>query len=82
MSKYCTITFEYFLKGDYVMTPDGVGIVTKDENEIKTDLDLLYSDILIQHKFGISNNTNNAPINIERGCVLRIDKDRYDKETF
>ncbi len=82
MSKFGTITFEYFLKGDYVMTPDGVGIVSKDEDEIKTDTDLLYSDILVQHKSGTSNNTNNAPIEIERGCVLRIDKDRYDKENF
>jgi ethanolamine ammonia-lyase large subunit len=82
MSKFGTITFEYFLKGDYVRTPDGVGIVAKDEDEIKTALELIYSDILIQHKYGNSNNTNNAPIMIERSCVLRIIKDEYDKEIF
>ena len=39
-----TINFNYWERGDYVRTPDGVGIVVENEKEINTELDLEMSE--------------------------------------
>ena len=78
MEKFGTINFRYFIKGDYIITPCGYGIVLKDEKEIKSEQDLVYSEILIQHTEGNSNNAGNRPIMIDRECVSLITKEKYD----
>ena len=78
--RFGTLQFRYFDEGDYVRTPDGVGLVAKDEPEINTERDFWDRDITIQHKFGCSNNASNRPIEVSRDCVLRIDQDEYDSE--
>ena len=69
------IEFFYFEKGDYVRTAMGVGIVTEDEPEIKTEQDLNWSDVKIQHKFGCSENTSNEIEEISREYLIRISKE-------
>lgn len=75
------IIFTYFDKGDFVRTPDGVGIVHKDEPEVFTARELHDSDIIVQHKFGNSNNTSNQPIDVERSYLIRIKEEEYNEET-
>ena len=75
-----TINFNYWERGDYVRTPDGVGIVVENEKEINTELDLEMSEVLIQHKFGYSNNTSNEPERISRQNLILITKEEYNEE--
>ena len=75
-----TVSFRYYVKGDYVRTTRGVGIVIEDEKIINNEIDLRYSEILIQHKFGDSNNTGNAPIEMDRENCSIIEKEEYNKE--
>jgi len=70
--------FTYFTTGDYVRTPEGVGIVTKDEDDITEESDFCTSEVNIQHKFKSSNNTNNAPIDVIREYIILISKEEYD----
>ena len=72
--------FLYFTSGDYVMTPEGVGIVTEDEAQIVEEFDFCTSEIMIQHKEGTSNNPSNRPIEVIRDYVLRIEKEEYEKK--
>ena len=78
--KLGTITFRYFIKGDYVRTPDGVGIVFKDEEAIHNANELIFSQVAIQHKYGNSNNTNNSPIPLDREYCHITTKEEYDSE--
>ena len=73
--------FTYFTTGDYVMTPEGVGIVTEDEDPIVEESDFCTSEIQIQHKEGTSNNPSNRPIEVIRDYVLRIEKEEYEKKS-
>jgi hypothetical protein len=72
--------FTYFTAGDYVRTPEGVGVVTEDERPILHENDFCVSEIKIQHKSGSSNNTNNSPIEVIREYILRTTKKDYDDE--
>jgi len=72
--------FSCFTVGDYVRTPEGVGIVKEDEPPILRERDFRLSEINIQHKFNSSNNTRNVPIDIIREYVSRITKGEYDNE--
>jgi len=76
------VNFDYFKKGTYVRTGYGVGIVAEDEKEIKTWKELIYSEVLIQHKFGCSENTSNEVKEIERSMLTIIDEDEYDEEVY
>jgi hypothetical protein len=73
-----TITFDYFDKGDIVMSYNGVGIVVEDEKEIYREYDLRWSEVLVQHKNAYSNNINNRPVLQERETLLRITKEEYE----
>jgi len=72
--------FMYFTTGDYVRTPEGVGVVVEDEGDITAEYDFCTSEVKIQHKFGSSNNPTNSPIEVIRDYVHRIDKDEYDTQ--
>jgi hypothetical protein len=75
------LEFYYFTKGDYVRTPEGVGLVIEDEAPITEEFDFCTSEVKIQHKFGSSNNTNNDPIPVIRDYIIRIEPTEYEKET-
>ena len=79
MEKYGTLKFRYFSKGDHVLTGYGVGIVTEDEEEIKSEEHFHFSEIKVQHKEGCSENTNNGIKCIEREMLLLVSKHYYDK---
>jgi hypothetical protein len=72
--------FNYFTVGDYVRTPEGVGIVIEDERPILEETDFCVSEIKIQHKSSSSNNTNNRPIEVVREYVIRTTKDDYEND--
>jgi hypothetical protein len=80
MCKEGVLYFKYFTAGDYVRTPEGVGIVCEDEQPIVEERDFCTSEVKIQHKFGSSNNTNNMPIDVIREYVSRITKEEYVSE--
>ena len=69
--------FKYFTKGDYVRTPEGVGIVVEDEDEITVEYDFCTSEVKIQHKEGTSNNPSNKPIEVIRDYILTISEEEY-----
>lgn len=73
--------FFYFTTGDYVRTPEGVGIVIEDEPEIVQEFDFCTSEVYIQHKHKSSNNTNNNPIYVIRDYITFITEEEYDKES-
>jgi len=77
-----TIRFQYYKKGEYVRTPDGVGIVDEDEKLISTEYEFRYSEIKIRHKTGNSSNPANLVKEISRDCVTRIDQAEYDQEQW
>lgn len=77
--KWGKLTFQYFQKGEYVRTPNGVGQVAKDEADIKFPSDL-YHSIKVQHKFGWSDNPNNEVVPVERRNLSRIELREYEKE--
>ena len=74
-----TVKFRYWKKGDYVITPEGVGIVARDESKIESVNDLIYKDIKVQHKEGTSANTSNAAVSIRRHMVLPLTKEGYEE---
>ena len=80
--KIGTISFRYFIKGDYVMTGRGVGIVLEDEAPITNEQDLRFSEVLLQHKEGDCDNAGNHPIKIDREMCLLITKEKYNETTF
>lgn len=82
MCKEGVLYFKYFTVGDYVRTPEGLGIVCEDEKPIKEENDFCISDVKIQHKFGSSNNPSNGPIEVIREYVSRISKEDYDSEAI
>jgi len=69
--------FKYFTKGDYVRTPEGVGVVVEDEGEITAEYDFCTSEVLIQHKDSSSNNPSNKPIEVIRDYILTISEEEY-----
>lgn len=73
--------FLYFISGDYVRTPEGVGIVTENEAPIINESDFCTSEVKIQHKFKSSNNTNNSPIDVIRDYIIQISKKEYELES-
>jgi hypothetical protein len=82
MARKGTIEFEYFDKGEYVRTPDGVGIVSEDEKPIQTAWELANSDVVVQHKSGNGGNAMNRPVPVERASVSLISKEDYDNQTY
>ena len=73
-----TLRFYYFTEGDYVITPEGVGIVIEDEGPILEEKDFCDSEVKIQHKFNSSNNVSNHPMDVIRDYVTAISKEEYD----
>jgi len=69
--------FKYFTKGDYVRTPEGLGIVIEDEGEITSEIDFCMSEVKIQHKEETSNNPSNNPIKVIRDYIIPITKEEY-----
>lgn len=78
--KFGILQFRYFTEGEYVRTPDGVGIVVEDEKEINSERDLFDSDVIVQHKYGCSSNASNQPLKMSRDIIFRIDQDEYNAE--
>ena len=64
------------------MTPLGVGVVAENEKPILDEEDLVDSDVIVQHKFNCSENTENRTINMARHSLVRITEKEYveDKE--
>jgi len=75
------LEFNYFTVGDYVRTPEGVGVVCEDEGPIVKEIDFCVSEVKIQHKFKSSNNPSNNPIDVIRDYLIRIPQEEYDKES-
>lgn len=76
--KTTQIEINMWEKGDYVITPAGVGEIVEDEPEVKTSQDLRDSEVLVQHKSGYSENTNNKPIYMEREIPHPISEEEYE----
>jgi hypothetical protein len=68
-----TIEFEYIEKGDCVITPEGVGIVTEDESAVENILDLVYSQIMVKLKDG------GKITSVDRIMVTKITQEIYEK---
>jgi hypothetical protein len=81
IERSCKLEYEYYFKGDYVRTPDGVGIVAVDEEKLSSIDDLKQSVIIVQHKFGLSSNPQNEPKEISRGCLNIITEREYNDES-
>ena len=81
MCKEGVLYFKYFTVGDYVRTPEGVGIVCEDEKPIVEEDDFCTSEVKIQHKYPSSNNTSNVPIDVIREYIIRTTKDDYNTDT-
>lgn len=75
-----TIRFQYFKKGEYVRTPNGVGVVDEDEKLISTEYEFRNSEVRIKHKTGTSSNPGNAILGTTRDYITRIDQSEYDQE--
>ena len=75
--KQGVLHFMYFTKGDYVRTPEGVGVVEVDEGNITNEIELCTSVIKIQHKESTSNNPSNIPIDVIRDYILPISEEKY-----
>lgn len=73
--------FYYFTEGDYVRTPEGVGVVVEDEPPIIEEFDFCTSEVKIQHKFKTSHNPENTPISVIRDYIIRIDPSEFEAET-
>ena len=80
MEKFGILEFRYFMKNDRVITPEGYGIVVKDEEEIDTADYFLYSEVLVQHKHGTEHNPGNRPLMLERSCVHLVTRETYDND--
>ena len=70
--------FMYFTKGDYVRTPEGVGIVVENEGQITVEYDFCTSEVKIQHKVGSPHNPSNNPIEIIRDYIQAITEKEYN----
>jgi hypothetical protein len=71
--------FTYFTTGDHVRTPEGVGVVSKDEDPITEENDFCTSEVNIQHKLSSSNNPGNSPIDVIRDYVILISPSEYEE---
>jgi hypothetical protein len=71
------IPIKHYEVGDYVRTPDGVGKVIK-ETIIGDDA---HSITWVQHKQGISSNTQNDPVEFnDLWALILITEEEYDEE--
>jgi hypothetical protein len=75
-------TFILFEKGDYVRTPEGMGIVHKNESRISKIEDFIYHNIKVKHKTGTSSNPSNYLRELPRDLVLLSTKEEYDAEEY
>lgn len=70
-----------FEEGDYVRTGYGVGIVVSSEFNYNQSGGLWWCDVYVQHKYGCSDNTNNAVKECDGLLgVSIITKEEYDEE--
>lgn len=70
-----TIEFEYNEKNDYVITPEGVGIVEEDESPIEDVYDLFYSQVMVKLKDG------GKVTSVDRIMVTKITEEKYNYYT-
>jgi hypothetical protein len=78
--KTITISIGLYEKGDYVCTPDGVGIVnhttiTKDKNNY-----FICQNVFVQHKNATSRNPSNKIKEIEHIACHLITEEEYRNE--
>jgi hypothetical protein len=73
------VELEYFLKDDFVMTPNGVAIVTEDEFKITSDADLYANTVWIMPK-DLRDEGPGEPELVSRWDLLRITEEEYDEE--
>lgn len=71
-------TVPLYEKGDYVCTPEGYGIVTKDQDS-KPGLDYFHTNVFVQHASGISRNPENVERMLSVTMLISITKEEYDK---
>lgn len=71
-----------FQMGDHVRTPNGVGKVLENKLTRHPDNSIEYYDVVVQLKFGHSNNTNNQPEEYDgfEGSVMLITDLEYNEE--
>jgi len=72
-----------FEQGDFVRTPDGVGIVKRTKQEMDQQGCFIAQTVFVQHKFGISSNPGNRLVEVEfdtNQLLHLIDKEEYDAE--
>lgn len=66
-------------RGDYVVTPAGVGTIAKDE-VIGNNYSMMdFDDVIVQHKEGTSENTSNEPVAMKRWIPTVIPKQYYEQ---
>lgn len=78
MSKYIHTTVTLFERGDFVRTPEGVGIITKSFIQYDNNGNYLYQTIFVQHKARNSDNTNNDITETDNFCVVPISDEEYE----
>ena len=78
-SRFAILKYRLFLKGDYVRTYLGVGIIAENQSQAEDVIDLIYTNVKVQHKTGCSENTSNTIKEMELSSVIRINKKEYDK---
>jgi hypothetical protein len=73
-----------FQKGDFVRTPDGVGIVLENKLTRRKDKSIEYYDVVVQHKFPTSGNTSNKPLEFDafENMVSQITDLEYHEENY
>ena len=66
------IEFEYIGKDEYVITPEGVGIVMEDENPVEDIGDLLYGQIKVKLK------DDGKITSVDRSTIVKITEAKYN----
>jgi len=77
--KQQTVTLKVFEEGDYVITPDGFGIIRGIDFYVSKFNDLYYK-VHVQHKEGYSENPDNDLVMMDGGVPSLITKAQYDCE--
>lgn len=68
----------YLETGDFVRSWDGVGVVMQDEPQHRDFSSYNHTNLLVQHKSGISSNPGNEPKEIPREDLIVISKEDYE----
>jgi len=73
-----SILIKIFDRGDYVLTPHGVGTVIAVDNPKEYMCKARSIQIMVQHKFGNGDNPSNSPLIMSYDVPVLITKEEYD----